>query len=229
MYKTRLKKPVPMSIPIHQDLRAVLLAVPVEERKGYVVPECATAYDNGTITYKLKNILEHCGIQTSKKDDSGKTICAKSFHAIRTFCACEMSNAGGPLTDICSMLNQSSVGTTEGYLRKDPNRLSHCVEVLPSVLGETITQKTTLTVDEDAAELLKSKLLQGESVSEGLKRIIGLSEKRNDDESSIVEYSLGENPSVENPLAPIVLSEMPLVEYPLAPVALTDNLLKVTA
>ena len=36
MDKTRLKKPTPIDIPIHQDLRAVLLAVPVESREGFV-------------------------------------------------------------------------------------------------------------------------------------------------------------------------------------------------
>ena len=190
-FKTRLKKPTPIDIPIHQDLRAVLLAVPVESREGFVVPECAAAYDNGTLTYKIKNILENCGISTSRKDENGKTICVKSFHSLRSACATEMANAGVPLTDICTMLNHSSVETTEGYLRKDQNRLSHCVEVLPSMLGERITQKTSITVDEDVADLLKTKLLQGESVSEGLKRIIGLSEKRNE-ESSIVEYTLVE-------------------------------------
>ena len=227
-FKTRLKKPTPIDIPIHQDLRAVLLSVPVESREGFVVPECATAYDNGTLTYKIKNILENCGISTSRKDENGKTICVKSFHSLRSACATEMANAGVPLTDICTMLNHSSVETTEGYLRKDQNRLSHCVEVLPSMLGERITQKTSLTVDEEVADLLKSKLLQGESVSEGLKRIIGLSEKRNE-ESSIVEYTLVETPPVKTTLAPTFISENQPVEFPLAPVSLTENPLKVVA
>ncbi|MBR0342447.1 MAG: tyrosine-type recombinase/integrase [Oscillospiraceae bacterium] len=227
-YKTRLKKPAPMSIPIHQDLRAVLLSVPVEERKGFVVPECAAAYDNGTLTYKLKNILEACGIKTSKKDENGKTICLKSFHSTRSFAATEMANAGIPLTDICSMLNHSSVETTEGYLRKDRSRLSHCVEVLPSMFGENVAPKVSLSIDEDVADLLKSKLLQGESISEGLKRIIGLAETRND-ESSIVEYTLVETPPVKTTLAPTFISENQTVEYPLAPVSLTENPLKVIA
>ena len=228
MDKTRLKKPTPIDIPIHQDLRAVLLAVPVESREGFVVPECAAAYDNGTLTYKIKNILENCGISTSRKDENGKTICVKSFHSLRSACATEMANAGVPLTDICTMLNHSSVETTEGYLRKDQNRLSHCVEVLPSMLGATITQKTSITVDEEVADLLKSKLLQGESISEGLKRIIGLSEKRNE-ESSIVEYTPVETPPVKTTLAPTFISENQTVEYPLAPIALTENPLKVVA
>ena len=228
MGKTRLKKPTPIDIPIHQDLRAVLLAVPVESREGFVVPECAAAYDNGTLTYKIKNILENCGICTSRKDENGKTVCVKSFHSLRSACATEMANAGVPLTDICTMLNHSSVETTEGYLRKDQNRLSHCVEVLPSMLGATITQKTSITVDEEVADLLKSKLHQGESISEGLKRIIGLAEKRNE-ESSIVEYTLVETPSIKTALAPTFISENQPVEYPLAPVSLTENHLKVVA
>lgn len=254
MDKTRLKKPAPMSIPIHQDLRAVLLSVPVEERKGFVVPECAAAYDNGTLTYKLKNILEACGIKTSKKDENGKTICLKSFHSTRSFAATEMANAGIPLTDICSMLNHSSVETTEGYLRKDRSRLSHCVEVLPSMFGENVAPKVSLSIDEDVADLLKSKLLQGESISEGIRRLIGSADMMNVESRRTVENSVAESVAVESnrsecPIAESASVETPTVEYiiadtrpleslstvsrpveyPIAPVSLTENPLKVVA
>lgn len=231
-FKTRLKKPTPIDIPIHQDLRAVLLSVPVEEREGFVVPECATAYDNGTLTYKIKNILEHCGISTSRKDENGKTVCVKSFHSLRSACATEMANAGVPLTDICTMLNHSSVETTEGYLRKDRSRLSHCVEVLPSMFGEVVKQKVSLSVDEDIADLLKSKLLQGESISEGIKRIIESAERESEKpiveshsiESPTVEYIMAVNRPVEN--FPV---EGCQIEYPLVPVTSIDKQLRVTA
>ena len=229
-FKTRLKKPTPIVIPIHQDLRATLLAVPVEEREGYVVPDCAKAYDNGTLTYKLKNILENCGITTTKKDENGKTFTVKSFHSTRSFAATEMANAGIPLTDICSMLNHSSVETTEGYLRKDKSRLSHCVEVLPSMFGEGSMSKVSLSVDEDVASLLKSKLRQGESISEGIKRIIESADKReneerkgqiaenHNDESPTAESNRAESQTVESESDESRPVETPTIEY-----ILTEN------
>lgn len=196
--KTRLSKPEPITINIHPDLRKVLLSVRPSDRQGYVVPECAESYKRKSIYYRLKRILEKCGIVTNEMGENGKRICKRSFHSLRSMGATLMAEAGVPLLDICAQLNHSSVETTEGYLRKDQTRLSRCIDALPSIMGNGINQKTTIVLDSGVAELVSSKRLQNETLDECLKRIIEQAEKHE---------ATGTNATNNYPLVPVATIE----------------------
>ena len=85
--------------------------------------------------------------------------------------------------------------------------------------------KVSLSVDEDVANLLKSKLRQGESISEGIKRIIESADKReheevkgqtaenHNDESHTAESNHAECQTVEKASDGIGSIETPMVEY----------------
>ena len=120
-------------------------------------------------------------------------------------------------------------------MRKDKSRLSHCVEVLPSMFGDGSMSKVSLSVDEDVVNLLKSRLLQGESISEGIKRIIESADKReneevrgqiaenHNDESPTAESNRAESQTVESESDESRPAETPTIEYILAENHLSES------
>ena len=200
--KTRLHKPNAITINIHQDLRKTLLSIRPSDRHGFVVPECAEAYKHKTIYYRLKMILERCGIKTTRKGGNGKTVSNKSFHSLRSLGATIMAEAGVALLDIRAQLNHSSVETTEGYLRMNNGRSVNCTNALPSLMGNAINLKTTIALDSGIAKLIESKKQPNETIEECLTRIIAQAEK-------------AETNKATNAVVPI--------RYPLVPIGNTES------
>lgn len=132
--KTKRSRRMPIQIPMHKDLYTMLSRVPVEKRHGYVVPECASAYDRHSINHKLKMIFERCGIETNKVGENGKKSCLVGFHSLRSGFVTLAAEAGIPFPVIQEIVGHASTKMTEHYFRTKKQNLEDCVNVLPSVL-----------------------------------------------------------------------------------------------
>ncbi len=132
--KTKRSRRMPIQIPMHKDLYAMLSLIPVENRHGYVVPECASAYDRHSINHRLKMIFERCGIETNKVGENGKKSCLVGFHSLRSGFVTLAAEAGIPFPVIQEIVGHASTKMTEHYFRTKKQNLEDCVNVLPSVL-----------------------------------------------------------------------------------------------
>jgi len=178
MQKTKNHHPVPIPIPIHKDLFSLLSAVPQEKRTGYVVPECAHAYDCGSANYHIKRIFAKCGIETNKPDErGGRKICLVGFHSLRSGFVTMAAEAGIPFPVIQAIVGHGSTRMTEHYYRATKKNLVQCVEVIPSLIGDMVKPRASITLYAEVIDLIKSRMLKSETMDEGIRRLISLADK----------------------------------------------------
>ena len=138
-----------VQIPIHTDLYTMLSLIPIEERHGYVVPECASAYDRHSTNRKLKKIFENCGIKTNKMGEKGRRSCLVGFHSLRSGFVTFAAEAGIPFPVIQEIVGHGSTRMTEHYFRTKKENLIECVKAIPSVVNPTPAIKLELKEDGD--------------------------------------------------------------------------------
>lgn len=148
-YKGRMRKPYPVQIPMHPDIYQMLSSVPQTERHGYVLPECASAYDRHSINYKVKRIFERCGIETNQEGENGRKSCIVGFHSLRSGFVTFAAEAGIPFPVIQEIVGHGSTRMTEHYFRTKKESLVECVNAIPSVVNPVPAVKLELKTDGD--------------------------------------------------------------------------------
>lgn len=173
MQKTKNRHPLPIPIPIHKDLFSLLSAIPQDKRTGYVVPECARAYDSGSINYHIKRIFANCGIETNEDGKNGRKICVAGFHSLRSGFVSMAADAGIPFPVIQAIVGHGSTRMTEHYYRTTKKNLVQCVEVIPSLIGDMVKPRASITLYSEVIDLIKSRMFKSETMDECLTRILG--------------------------------------------------------
>lgn len=149
--KVARRRSVPVLIPIHLGLHALLSEVPESARRDYVLPETAAAYNerSDSVTDAIQAHFIACGISvhhpgTGKfKNAKGKTVdtgkravVEVGFHSLRhTFVSlCREANA--PLSVVESIVGHSSPAMTRHYTHTGEAAAGAAVAALPDVTGQ---------------------------------------------------------------------------------------------
>ena len=128
----------PVVIPIHAALAAVLAETPPDQRKGYIMPETATAYlrEPSILTNRIQGIFSGCGIETQAQQGEGrKAQTVVGFHSLRHTFVSLAANAGAPMALIQSIVGHSSPAMTRHYFHENENALKMAVGALPDIGG----------------------------------------------------------------------------------------------
>ena len=138
--KTKRKYNREVTTPLHHALASLLASVPIEERKGELLPKIATMYkrESSTITNRFQKILRAAGIETDAKGENGtRTRTAAGFHSLRHFFASWLDNHGvnHALTNYLTCHEQGKVEAT--YYHGNAAALSNAVAILPYIEGLT--------------------------------------------------------------------------------------------
>ena len=140
--KTARRNPHPVIVPIHPMLAAMLAKIPEDDRKGFVLPGMAAAYNRRReiVARIVQDHLKACGIQTVKPGTGGDTdkraVIEAGYHSLRhSFVSlCRASNV--PLSVVESIVGHTSPAMTRHYTHTGVEAARAAVAALPSVLGD---------------------------------------------------------------------------------------------
>jgi len=178
--KTSRRKDIPVHIPIHPTLFAVLEQKPARERQGYVLPGFAAKYQNNSsdVAKELRLFFIACGIQVHKDNTGFKMVKGKrkrqrrvhtgtravvevGFHSLRhSFVSlCRQSNA--PLAVVEAIVGHSNPAMTRHYTHIGDAAAAQAIALLPKLSGDAEgkeEEKTDKKVSEvkDLLDALKS-------------------------------------------------------------------------
>lgn len=170
--KTKHFHPEPIDIPLAPELFNLIMQIPEEKRTGFIMPECARMYDANLINYRIKKILEKNGIKTNKEGSTRRKVCVHGFHSLRSGFVTYAGEAGIPLPIIQIIVGHGSPRMTAHYFRTAKDSLAQCVNTIPSLMGEG-KERENLVLEAETMKLLRSRLMQNESMDEGLRRLLG--------------------------------------------------------
>lgn len=129
--KTRKHMDAPVEIPIHPALMKLLEEAP--HNSEYVSKANADDYMNGHASGKVVDLFKKCGIQTSKKDDNGKTKLVCGFHSLRhTFISNAINCGMSPLL-VQKIVGHSAVNMTEHYFHDNAAKAAEGINAMPDV------------------------------------------------------------------------------------------------
>ena len=126
---------------IHPVLYELLVKIPIAERSGYVMPECAAMYKAEKLSERVKGVFRSAGIETETDgEDSKRRRSLVSFHSLRHTFASMTLNAGAPIAVVQSMLGHSSPTMTQHYYHQSSAATAQAVASLPDVMsgGEVV-------------------------------------------------------------------------------------------
>lgn len=126
----------PVTIPIHPELMELLLAVPPEQRHGFVNPAIAESYlssrwrvDDGVRRiFKASNIT----MSVRVKGRARRSVVA-SFHSLRHTFVSMSANAGAPLAAVQAIVGHCSSAMTRHYYHENEATLRRAVESIPAI------------------------------------------------------------------------------------------------
>ena len=126
----------PVTIPIHRELNDILTLTPEIERKGYVNPPIAEAYETHRwkVDDGLRRIFKSANITMSVRVEgrSRKSVVA-SFHSLRHTFVSFSANAGVPLPVVQSIVGHTSTAMTRHYYHENEDVLRQAVEAIPAI------------------------------------------------------------------------------------------------
>ncbi len=141
--KTARRKPDPVKIPLHRELRALLEEIPPNARGEYVLPRMATDYMRHStyVTDRVQKLFEQAGIQT-KMQLPGRTKAAsiRGFHSLRSSFVSLCRAAGVALQTVESLVGHSNVQMTQLYSHASEHDAKAAVEALPGILNDDETK-----------------------------------------------------------------------------------------
>jgi integrase len=128
---------LPVTIPLHPSLYAVLDETPQGKRRGQVMPETAALYgrDTGTLSVRVRRVFASCGIETSRREGNGRAKVDVGFHSLRHTFVSMSANAGAPLAVVQSLVGHSTPQMTMHYYHGTTDAARAAVNALPSLLG----------------------------------------------------------------------------------------------
>ena len=125
----------PVTIPIHPDLLAELVAVPPEQRAGYVLPGIGESYAAARwhVCRPIGRIFQAAGIVTSVKIEGRRTRTPEAtFHSLRHSFVSFAANAGVPLHVVQSIVGHESTAMTRHYYHESAALLRQAIRAIPS-------------------------------------------------------------------------------------------------
>lgn len=130
--KTKKHMDGPVEIPMHSALAKLLETA---ERKGEFVSEAsAESYKSGKLSGKVVDLFKSCGIETSKKDENGKTKIICSFHSLRhTFISMAINSGMSPLL-VQRIVGHSTVDMTSAYFHENMDKMTEGINALAAVV-----------------------------------------------------------------------------------------------
>ncbi len=127
---------VPVTIPIHPELAALLEGV-AEDDERFVLPTLAGWYqgeDHWRIGHGLDRIFRAAGIVTSVRIDGRKTATPDAtFHSLRHTFVSFSANAGVPLPVVQSIVGHASTAMTRHYYHENEEALRRAVASVPGL------------------------------------------------------------------------------------------------
>lgn len=134
--KTRARKGFrPVTIPIHRELKRILLAVPIRLHWGPVLPELSVLYKNGTslLVRSIGSIFKEAGIEMAVEvEGRGRKVSHASFHSLRHSFVSFAANAGTPLEAVKAIVGHESSAMTRHYYHADERLLRKAVAAVPA-------------------------------------------------------------------------------------------------
>ena len=128
----------PVIIPIHPALGTILAETEPRKRKGYVLPETASAYNRepAIITNRIQRHFEACGIKTKTEQGKGrKALTDVGFHSLRHTFVSLSANAGTPIQVVQAIVGHSNPAMTRHYFHESEAALTNAVAALPDVIA----------------------------------------------------------------------------------------------
>lgn len=125
----------PITIPIHAQLRQLLVAIHPVSRKGFVLPEIAAEYDchRWRISKVLARIFDRAYIVRGVLYDGRQRLTPNAtFHSLRHSFVSFAANAGVPLVIVQSIVGHTSSAMTRHYYHANETELRKAVEAIPS-------------------------------------------------------------------------------------------------
>ncbi len=121
--KTARKNPKPVLIGIPAPLYDLLIEIPSKQRRGFLLPKLASAYNNvnkrPTMIRKIQAHFEACGIQTHKpgtgKGTKKRAVIQVGFHSLRHTYVSLHAEGGTPQAIIQGNVGHSSPAMTRHY------------------------------------------------------------------------------------------------------------------
>ncbi len=132
--KSRKKKNT-LIIPLHPDLRKILVEIPQDTRQDYVLPEYASLYlrDRGAVSKKIQQHFTDCGIDT-KGGRTGKNAPPEvGFHSLRHTFVSMAAQAGVPLPIIQELCGHESSAIQQVYLHMGEDATRQAILALPNI------------------------------------------------------------------------------------------------
>ena len=163
--KTEAHNRTPLHIPIHPSLQGELEAVPVEKRKGYVIPELAAQYlkRNSTVTAQFQALFKEHGLEVYAQGAGGKsekrTVIQYGFHSLRHTFVSIMAEYGVPQAVVQAIVGHSTIAMTLRYTHIGDKAVVQAMQAMPALDGvrdqarEMRREIGTLSVNADIAKL----------------------------------------------------------------------------
>ena len=124
-----------VTIPIHEQLMASLVATPAASRTGYVLPRIAEAYVTARwrISKGIDRIFEDAGIVRSVMYEGRcRRTPVATFHSLRHTFVSFAANAGVPLVVVQAIVGHTSTAMTHHYYHANESALRRAVNAVPS-------------------------------------------------------------------------------------------------
>lgn len=124
-----------VTIPIHEQLMASLVAIPAQNRSGYVLPGIAEKYVTARwrISKGLDRIFAGAGIVTSVMYEGRSRLTpSATFHSLRHSFVSFAANAGVPLVVVQAIVGHTSTAMTHHYYHANESALRRAVNAIPS-------------------------------------------------------------------------------------------------
>jgi len=125
----------PVTIPVHAQLMAALVATPPAGRRGFVLPALAEDYARRRwrISKALARIFDGAGIVRSVLYEGRTRLTPRAtFHSLRHSFVSFAANAGVPLPVVQSIVGHSSTAMTRHYYHANESALRQAVNAIPS-------------------------------------------------------------------------------------------------
>lgn len=179
----------PVTIPIHPDLLALLIAqkkrleaeVSKAQEKGYVIPDFAKWYRESywRIGDTLAAIFRDAGIQTSVVI-AGRTKATPdaTFHSLRHTFVSFAANAGVPLPVVQSIVGHTSTAMTRHYYHENEDALRAAVAAIPSMGALRSGRVPVIARREGNMQSHSPSLAPSQTIEKRLKQLEKLYKKR---------------------------------------------------
>ena len=138
--KTGRGKPEPVLIPMHRELLGVLDSTPLENRKGYVLPELSELYlkRSDLLTDRIMRHMHSCGIVTTKQGTGSnglRAVVEVGFHSLRHSFVSMCRASGAPLSVVEAIVGHSNPAMTRHYSHVSPAESTAAVDALPELMN----------------------------------------------------------------------------------------------